>query len=779
MAIEDYELRGDGTFCPVADLTQAVSYLDERFYIGNLRGEEDEPLRVGMAAMIGSEIVRVKDIQPGYVLVDRGCADTIPAPHGAGAQIWFFSESVGTDWEEYAGGETIGVKIRPHTTSGAFPIARVMPQRVDMNWRFARPYPPGRVTCNNDPWFVGKRLSADEPTLTIAWVHRNRIVQADQLVGHLDPSIDPEPGTTYTIKVYRHDETVPSRVEVGIVGDNWTYHWNQALVDLDHPTTPEEPRDLPGKIVLTTVRDGLESWQSYEIPFVLNNAGAYIYVGQLAQQTAQTSGEAEPGTLMVGAAAMTTAQVPDDYTDRPTGVMLTQVALNVGQETNFPPPLNYLLHEAPYTLNLRTENVDPEGERFFVAVGRPSDRLTDNVSLHSRLSVGQGKPAHPFVLKDTKAFTPWLAIDTPLDYLDTVATIRTSSLYDGVPLDLVKPGQMAQIGNEIVRVEKIEGDKITIARGCADTRPWPHGAGARMWFFEARHLLDRGLWFFDSRNPQTVEFKVAPIVYGPPVDLNSITSMYANVTGRKHRPFVHGDVRLNGMPWFVGGVAQPNSVIRISWARRNRLTQGKTLVDHHAPDMQPESGMVTKLQILEYLGESVVVIREVVVQGTHFDYTYDMAYEDGHRIARIRDDCGFVRTVMWLYTERDGLMSYQQYPLPLTLPGPACPAGRTPGSGGKPIVIPSPDLLHPPGEGDDRRPPYSGGDGGSVTEDPIPGVEDREPPVFEPPPGWPDVIIRLPEYPHPDMPGSGYWDYAWDKFWAARGYRDPGDDPGD
>lgn len=800
MANEDYEKRGSGDFCPVAELAIAVDYFTDIFSIKNLVGAEDEPLEVGMAALVDDEIVRVTEVGAGYVRVARGCADTIPAPHDVNALIWFYEETVGTDGREYAGGETVTAKVTPNTTSAVYPIENAPPNEITMNWRFSRPYAPGRMQQNSDPWFVSNLLSADEPQLVLTWAHRDRVVQADQLIDHFETSIGPEPGTTYFARIYKGDEPTPRRTEVGITGTSWAYQWSQALVDLDHAASPEG-NDVDGRIEFGSYRDDLESWQFYTLPFVLNNQGVFLRAAQLGQMVVQepdAESGFDDGTPLAGMFASSlstmTIQQPDEGTgfdDTPlAGIFVSQLVSSAGQETSFYMPMTRTLFEAPYTYSIRQEGFDPATARVLTVAARPSDRLTDTQSMYSRIRPESGGAALPFEFRGQGAFTPWLTIATDLDYLTRTATIRTTSLTDGVPLTSVAPGQMAIINAEVVRVESISDGIVTIERGCADTTPARHPRNSRIWFFEAGCMMDTTPW---PRPPVPrpapadtlthLEYKSVPTVLGPPLALDQVPTDRLALDQRKWRPFPPGQVTVNGQEWFKGAFAEPDKAIVIRWSHRNRITQGANILDHNAPAVAPEPGTTYRLSITVMVppktpqGSYVrVLVREVYVEGDRFDYTYEMAYSDGFRVARLLGVCGTVSVAMRLDAYRDGLDNWQGYSFMLRLPAPVCAPGQNPGGG-------SGDGGQEPGRGN--------GDNGNTPDYPPTGPGDDQgdddplnngggdngggpKPPDKPPVDWPDPVDPGPDDTPDPPPGEGRWDIAWDHFWAER----TGDDPG-
>jgi hypothetical protein len=258
MASSDYTITGSGLIAPYSELDGAIARLASTMTVGAIHTNETDPVVVGMAAMIGSEIVKVISVALPVVGIQRGCADTIPLPHADGTPVWFFDTEVGSDEIAYASGTTVGVKVLPFTNSGgAVPIANAPPFTVALNWRQSRPYPPGNLKCDGAVWFNERFVMADgDNDLIFTWAHRDRILQADQLIDHTAASIGPEPGTTYTARVYDNSDTLLRTVS-GIVADTWTYTRAMATVDFPNVGT------VQGHIEIESTRDGLESMNNY------------------------------------------------------------------------------------------------------------------------------------------------------------------------------------------------------------------------------------------------------------------------------------------------------------------------------------------------------------------------------------------------------------------------------------------------------------------------------------------------------------------------------------
>lgn len=273
MAASDYEVGTTGTMCPVGYLASDLNPGDTIISITGFSAVEGEEadLVLGMGLMINGEIMRLDSKVLPDLTVARGCADTIPRPtaHPVGSTVWFFSRDLASDNREYAATEVVGVKLLPFTGSGgSVPVEYAPPHELVFNWRHIRPYPPGDFKCKGEAWYSSVKLMAfDQNELIFTWAHRDRLTQADQLVGHLESSVGPEVGTTYVARVY-DSFGVQVREETGITGTTWSYTRLMAVSD--------SMEDKSGYIDIYSERDGFESWQGYRTQIFVSGASTRI-----------------------------------------------------------------------------------------------------------------------------------------------------------------------------------------------------------------------------------------------------------------------------------------------------------------------------------------------------------------------------------------------------------------------------------------------------------------------------------------------------------------------
>lgn len=257
MASSDYDVRAEGGFCPSGKLGAAIGHGNSTITITGFKSVSESDLEVGMAVMVNGEVMRLQSAVLPTLSVLRGCADTVPVPHAVNSTVWFFSNAAISDEREYLATDTLGVKVLPFTAaSGPMSIEYSPPLSLTFNWRFVRPYPPGRVRVNDEPLQATPfSLGLGETEFVITWAHRDRLLQADQLIGHEEASIGPEVGTTYTAQVYDADNNLVRTVS-GISDTTWTY--TETMLDTDIP-------EGVGRIELFSVRDTFESLQRHVI----------------------------------------------------------------------------------------------------------------------------------------------------------------------------------------------------------------------------------------------------------------------------------------------------------------------------------------------------------------------------------------------------------------------------------------------------------------------------------------------------------------------------------
>lgn len=257
----DYTAAVDrGMWCPGGRLAADIGPMDLSVVL--VEAVDLSLLTTGTAALIGDEIVRIDgvDLTTATLTIARGCVDTVPAPHAAGAAMLCYDTWGADDQSEYIHGVTVSAKLLTRTGSGSLSEG-VAPEKVaSFSSRAARPYPPAKVQINGS--FVVPPLVNNE--FSLSWHHRDRVLQADQLVDASMGSIGPEPGTTYTARVHLNGMLVET--VAGIASgtlENYSYAGDGLM-----------------RIDVVAVRNGLESWQAASSP-TFNYRGTLALSGTL------------------------------------------------------------------------------------------------------------------------------------------------------------------------------------------------------------------------------------------------------------------------------------------------------------------------------------------------------------------------------------------------------------------------------------------------------------------------------------------------------------------
>ena len=296
---ENMAVRGNGNWTPTETIDGALGYYDT--LVAFDPSADLSAVQVDEAILVDDEIMRVDavDNDAKTISVARGCADTLPQTHVSGARAWFYEDLTGTDGRDYAATETVSVEVLTITPSDRLDIGEAPEDTIEMGGRQARPYPPGGMRVNGDPFGALGSVYGGEIELT--WTHRDRVLQDDRLVEHEAANIGPEAGTTYTIRVY--DGTTLLRTTTGVTADNWTYDAGMIASD-------GEPAALGWWFEIESERDGLVSWQKYRffvprraaVTLSGGTAGAVIVAGVeggsvVPSRVSITGGE--PGSIVI------------------------------------------------------------------------------------------------------------------------------------------------------------------------------------------------------------------------------------------------------------------------------------------------------------------------------------------------------------------------------------------------------------------------------------------------------------------------------------------------
>lgn len=247
---EDYALYGAFAWTPTATILDAIGCYDTTIVLRNQNHLASAT--IGGIAWLDDELVEVQaaDTTTGSITIGRGCVDSVPAPHAAGARIWFGENTWSGDQREYTTGELIDVQVLTRTNSQALKVGEADEDTLTIGGRQGRPYPPADLKINGTPFGLQRAEVGD---LVFTWSHRDRLTQADHILVTSDASTGPEAGTTYNIRVYTAIGVL-TRTVSAISGTTWTYDGAMSAADGDI---------LDPVFEVESERDGLVSWYKY------------------------------------------------------------------------------------------------------------------------------------------------------------------------------------------------------------------------------------------------------------------------------------------------------------------------------------------------------------------------------------------------------------------------------------------------------------------------------------------------------------------------------------
>lgn len=211
--------RGTGDWCPTALLVNALPIGEGPSVVTLTNALDLDLVTVGQAALLDDEIVRVDaiDLVAGTATLGRGCADTVPAAHAAGARVWFYDGFEGVDEVEYSSGVSMQAKLLTNTSEGQLAEGLASTDSLALAGRQGRPYPPGQFRIGGSYW-----PASIEGDIVLTWAHRDRLSQADQMIDTTIGNIGPEAGTTYSCRLLRADTSAVLTTQTGLTGTTAT-----------------------------------------------------------------------------------------------------------------------------------------------------------------------------------------------------------------------------------------------------------------------------------------------------------------------------------------------------------------------------------------------------------------------------------------------------------------------------------------------------------------------------------------------------------------------------
>lgn len=273
---EAYTAWGDIDFTPTGLLRYDVAPLDNELSFTNV-SEWPDTLEPGAYIMLGegteTECVQYLGGEAGEVVVLRGVLDTVPKAHALGTRMWIPQDDFSTDSRAHAVGSTQYIKMTTSTDGDGLDLLEVPTDAFTHTDRQWLPYPPGNYRVNGVPLPQG---SITGP-LELSWKHRNRLV-TDRMLSFFDdtPAEGAEPDTLYYVRIWDEDgklvvddntiagtayDYTTEEADLGKTGNGYT-----GIFQLVPGPPPAPVGRLNGNLTirLSSIRNGDESWQSYQ-----------------------------------------------------------------------------------------------------------------------------------------------------------------------------------------------------------------------------------------------------------------------------------------------------------------------------------------------------------------------------------------------------------------------------------------------------------------------------------------------------------------------------------
>ena len=265
----DFAKTATGSFTPHVEIVGDVTPYQTSIKF-KLEGEYSA-LSGAEALIVGDEIIKIDavDFDTGTMTVGRGCADTIPQAHKAGALAWCYLISAGMDETKYAPGEKVRIKLLTRTAQQTLDETKTEALILTTRQRQARPYPPGKVQIDGG---YGNTIN-DKSAFKLTWAHRDRDVQADKLIPHTDDSTVLGKGVKYKVDLLDGNTVVRSI--------------DTTATEFVYPDAKKVEGEQFSQIALYSVKDGLQSMHRY----LFRVGGAMTLLRSFDYQARWTSGD--------------------------------------------------------------------------------------------------------------------------------------------------------------------------------------------------------------------------------------------------------------------------------------------------------------------------------------------------------------------------------------------------------------------------------------------------------------------------------------------------------
>lgn len=426
----------------------------------------------------------------------------------------------------------------------------------------------------------------------------------------------------------------------------------QAVSSLDQDYRGIPTKDLVGRLVLRDLRANAAGLKRFTV--TLDRRGWRIAPGMpfriadprrgLANIVVR-AGEIDDGDMINGKIVI---KVVQDVFGLPTTSYVAPVEGGwTPPDKTALPPLEARIVEASYRdvyvkLGAAAAEAAPVDDGYIGTLALSPNAMSYQYDLATRAE-GEAE----YETRTTGSFTGNAVLAVDIGPADTSFEIGDPKSFDAENI-----GEAILIDDEYIRLDAYDDvtNIVTVTRGVADTIPQAHETGARLWTIDDDYVTDERAY----SETETAYAKVLTRTSNDALDLADSPELSVEIAARQGRPYPPGKVEVGGTSIYATLGETPEPVI--TWASRNRLTQGDHLVGHGEDAVTAEAGTTYTIRI--FATDGTTLLREVpdIAADT---WTYDAAMQtaDGE------PSVVFVE----LESVRDGITSWQFYRFRLVL----------------------------------------------------------------------------------------------------------------
>ncbi|MFO7920046.1 MAG: VWA domain-containing protein, partial [Nioella sp.] len=219
---------------------------------------------------------------------------------------------------------------------------------------------------------------------------------------------------------------------------------------------------------------------------------------------------------------------------------------------------------------------DPDAAALVAAGNRPAP---DTLGAELFVDPGTG-----FAAEDAATLAPSALLAQDLGDDPTMRSVAVTGWNDIADVTI---GTLAALGTELVRIDGVANDTLTLGRGCLDTVPLAHPAGTPVVILAQATIASVS----EVSAGDTLAAKLLTTTGEGALPLGSAPTDSLHLAGRAIRPLPVGNARANG-GFTIDRAALLAGDVTLSWAHRDRLSQTSAVLDDYlAGDIGPEPGV--------------------------------------------------------------------------------------------------------------------------------------------------------------------------------------------